>query len=464
MVKLDKAIFREYDIRGRVPEQLDEKKVALLAKGFAAFFLHNKIKEVAVSCDNRLSSPKFKEIICNELSSAGLNVIDFGLTSTGMHYFALFKHDLNAGIMITASHLSKEHNGFKISLNKTTIYGAQIQLIRELIEEKDFVWLETEHSVRKGIIKQQSILQDYFNAIKENIKLNKKLKVAIDCANGTSSLLAKELFEALGCNVLPLYCNSDGSYPNHEADPTKEENLADLIDLVLKEKADLGISFDGDADRLGVIDDKGNIIFGDILLALFSKDILKRRPNSKIIFEVKCSNALIEEIKKNNGIPLMWKTGHSLIKKKLLEENAVLAGEMSGHFFFNDKWFGFDDGIYAAARLLELLSNSNQKLSKLTEKIPHYFSTPEIHLNVREEEKFELIEKLKKELLKEYDAITIDGIRVIFPDGWALIRASNTSSKLVLRFEANSKEHLQRIKEIITEKLLEIKPSFRIEF
>lgn len=464
MVNLDPLIFREYDIRGRVPAQLDDKKVCLLAKGFASYFLHNKVKKVAVSCDNRLSSPGFKDIVCNELSNAGLKVIDFGITSTGMHYFSLFKYDIEAGIMITASHLDKDYNGFKISLNKLTIHGNEIQRIKELIIERDFPWLDTEEKPRKKSIEKKNILQHYFNAIKENVRLKRKLRVAIDCGNGSASLIAKELFEALGCEVLPLFCVSDGNYPNHEADPVKEKNLEALIDVVVKEKTDLGIAFDGDADRLGVIDDKGNIIFGDILLALFARDILRRRPKSKIIFEVKCSRALIEEIEKNNGIPIMWKTGHSLIKKKLLEENAVLAGEMSGHLFFNDKWFGFDDAIYAAARLLELLSNQNKKLSVLRKSIPSYFSTPEILLTVREEEKFELVEKLKKALLKEYNAITIDGIRVLFPDGWALIRASNTSNKLVLRFEADSKEHLQRIKELIAAKLLEVKPSLRFEY
>ena len=463
MAKLDNSILKEYDIRGRVPQHLNEEKVSLLAKGFASFFLHKNIKKISLSYDNRTHSKTFAEIIIKELNEAGINIVNFGLNSTGMHYFSLFKKDLSGGIMITASHLEKEFNGFKISINKQTIFGKQIQEIMHLIEEQDFFWLESDSDI-KGTTEEFNIALEYLAFIKSNIQIKKPLKVAVDCANGTSSLVAEKLFSSFGCKIIPLYCESDGNYPNHEADPTKIENMGELIDIVLKEKCDIGISFDGDADRLGVIDNKGNLLHGDKLLALFSKEILTHSPEAKIVFDVKCSKALEEFISDNGGIPIMHKTGHSLIKEKLMQENALLGGEMSGHFFFNDKWFGFDDGIYAGCRILELLSNSKKSLYELQKEVPDYINTPEIRVAIREEEKFEFIEKIKNELLQEFDAVTIDGIRVTFPSGWALVRASNTSSNLILRFEADSEEHLEEIKSIIREKMRSINHHLKLDF
>jgi len=452
-LKINPQIFREYDIRGIVGKDLTVEIVEMLGRSFGTYVINKGGKKVSVGMDNRLSSPKFKSAFIVGILSTGCDVIDIGLVPTPVMYFSLFNLDIDGGIIVTGSHNPPNFNGFKLAVGRTTIYGDQIKELEKIIKEDRF-------AEGKGSLYHQNIKDDYINYIKDRIDLKKQLKVVIDAGSGTAGLIAPELLKEIGCEVIKLYCEPDGTYPHHHPDPTVVEFVQDLIKNVKQENADLGIAYDGDADRIGVIDDKGNIIWGDQLLILFSRDILKKK-KEKIIFEVKCSQALVDEIEKAGGEPIMWKTGHSLIKDKMIEEKAVLAGEMSGHIFFADNYYGYDDAIFASCRLVELLSKSDKKISEMLSDIPEYFSTPEIRVECPDEKKFEIVDDVKNYFKKDHEIIDVDGVRILFTDGWGLVRASNTQPAIVLRFEGKTKESLKNIKNRILEKLREY-PSLSI--
>ena len=447
-MKINPQIYREYDIRGVVDKDLTPEIVRRLGQGFGTHMAQLGRKDLVVGRDGRLSSPSYGEALIGGLISTGCNIFDIGLCPTPVYYFSIFHLNKDGGMMVTGSHNPPEFNGFKVSVGKSTIFGEEIQKLGRLIEGAEFV-------NGQGNLSKSEIIQPYQDYIKKNIKLEKKMKVVIDAGNGTAGVLAGTLLRDLGCEVEELYCDVDGRFPNHFPDPTIPGNLKDLIERVKKFEADVGIGYDGDADRIGVVDDHGNIIWGDQLMILFSREILKYKKGSTFVAEVKCSQNLFNDIEKHGGKAIMWRTGHSLIKEKMREEKAVLGGEMSGHIFFADRYFGYDDAIYASCRLIELLSKTDRKLSRLLEDVPQTFITPEIRVDCLDEIKFKVVEKVKEELRKDYSIIDVDGVRVKFEDGWGLLRASNTQPVLVLRFEALTEKRLQDIKNLVEEKVKE---------
>jgi phosphomannomutase/phosphoglucomutase len=446
-VNINPDIFRQYDIRGIVDKDLTPETVELLGKGIGTCFRQNNRKEVALGRDCRLSSPRFFEILTKGLHSTGCEVVDLGIIPTPLLYFTMYFKKKEAGIIITGSHNPPEYNGFKIMIGEETLFGDAIQDIYTIIKNRDFIEDQTD------IKKTYNIIPEYHDYTLKDIKLEKKIKVVVDAGNGTAGVVASPLFKKLGCDVTELYCEMDGTFPNHHPDPTLPAALKELIEKVAEIKADVGIAFDGDGDRIGVIDDKGTILWGDQLLIVFSRDVLPSHPGAAVISEVKASKLLYEEIERLGGRPIMWKTGHSLIKKKIKEEKALLAGEMSGHIFFADRYFGFDDAIYSSARLLEILSRSDKKLSEILSDLPQTFTTPEIRIYASDEVKFKIVEEVKKELARKYPIIDIDGVRAKYPAGWALVRPSNTQEVLVLRFEAETQEDLAAIKKEVEETL-----------
>jgi phosphomannomutase/phosphoglucomutase len=447
-MKLRQEIFREYDIRGVVGEDLTPETVELLGKGIGTYFRHQGKKDVAVGGDCRLSTPEFAECLAKGLLSTGCSVTHLGTIPTPLLYFTMYTKEKEAGVMITGSHNPPEFNGFKMMVGKETLFGETIRNIFSLITKADFI------EEAPGKTSRINIGPEYHDYVVNNISLSKKLKVVVDAGNGTGGVVAVPIFRDLGCEVFPLYCEMDGTFPNHHPDPTLPEALKDLIQKVAETEADLGIAYDGDSDRIGVIDDKGKIIWGDILMVLFARDILPQNPGAAIISEVKASKLLYEEIERWGGRPIMWKTGHSLMKKKIKEEKALLAGEMSGHIFFADRFFGFDDAIYSSARVLEILSRSEKTLSEMLSDLPKTYVTPEIRVYASDEVKFKIVDGVKDVLAAKHPVIDIDGVRAIYPKGWALVRASNTQGALVLRFEAESEEDLAAIREEV-EKTLE---------
>jgi len=438
-VKINPEIFRQYDIRGIVDEDLTQETVELLGKGIGSYFRKNKSRKVALGRDCRLSSPLFAEALAKGLLSSGCQIVDLGIIPTPLLYFTMYQKKMEAGVIITGSHNPPNYNGFKMMVGEETLFGEAIKDIFTLIQSGDFI--EEKSSDQKNY----NIVPEYQDYVLNTVKLEKKLKVVVDAGNGTAGVVAVPIFKKLGCEVIELYCEMDGSFPNHHPDPTLPEALEDLIQKVKETNADLGIAYDGDGDRIGVIDDVGNIIWGDVLMVLFVRDILPSNPGATIISEVKASKVLYEEIEKLGGRPIMWKTGHSFIKKKIKEEKALLAGEMSGHIFFADRFFGFDDAIYSSARLLELLSRSDKKISRMLSDLPKTFHTPEIRVYTSDEVKFKIVEEVKKELSQKYPIIDIDGVRALYPRGWGLVRASNTQEVLVLRFEADTEKDLENI-------------------
>jgi len=449
-VKIKPEIFRQYDIRGLVDKDLTQETVELLGKGIGTYFRWNKKKEVALGRDCRLSSPLYSQALTEGLLSTGCEIIDLGIIPTPLLYFTIYYKHIEAGVMITGSHNPPEYNGFKMMVGEETLYGEAIQEIFTLIQNEDFI------EEKSSITKDLHIVPEYQEYVLNNIKLDKKLKVVVDAGNGTAGVVAVPIFKKMGCEVIELYCEMDGRFPNHHPDPTLPEALEDLIQKVKKTKADLGIAYDGDGDRIGIIDDAGNIIWGDVLMVLFARDILPSNPGAPIISEVKASKVLYDEIERLGGRPIMWKTGHSLIKKKIKEEKALLAGEMSGHIFFADRYFGFDDAIYSSARLLELLSRSDKRLSQMLSDLPQTFSTPEIRIYASDEVKFKIVEEVKKELSQKYPIIDIDGVRAIYPGGWGLVRASNTQEVLVLRFEGDTEKDLENIETEVKQVIEEV--------
>jgi phosphomannomutase/phosphoglucomutase len=447
-VELNPDIFRQYDIRGRVGEDLTDEAVSILARAMGSYLCHQGASRISLACDNRHSSEGFKAILKEELSKSGLHVLDFGMVPTPVFYYTLFEFGVEGGVMITGSHNPPEFNGFKVAGRKTTIYGEEIQKIRDLADKGRF-------TVGKGKVEDADAKGPYMDRLLGDVSIEGDLRVALDCGNGTSGVIVPDLFGRYGFHAEYLFCEPDGSFPNHHPDPTVPEYLEALIQKVRTDSLDAGIAFDGDGDRIGLIDETGEIIWGDRLLIILARDIISRHPGAKVIFEVKCSQALVDAIRQAGGVPIMWKTGHSLIKAKMKAEDALLAGEMSGHIFINDRYYGYDDAIYAALRLLEILSKHDGSLSSLLTDIPKYYSTPEIRVDCPDKEKFRIVDELKSRLAG-HEIIDIDGVRIVFSDGWGLVRASNTQPVLVLRFEARSKQRLEEIRAQVLGTLQEV--------
>lgn len=439
-MNINPKIFREYDIRGIVDKDLTLEFVEYLGRGLGTYFRQRGKREVALGRDCRLSSPVFAEAISRALLSTGCSVVDLGMIPTPLLYFAVFHRKHEAAVMITGSHNPPEYNGFKMMVGEETLYGETIQKIYAILKDKKII------QDKPGERSAYDIIPEYEDYLLKDIRLEKKLKVVLDAGNGTAGFVAAPVFKKLGCDVIELYCEPDGTFPNHHPDPTLPEAMEKLVAKVKDEKADFGVGYDGDGDRLGVVDDRGQLLWGDQLMIIFSRDILPHNPGAAVISEVKASKLLYEEIGRLGGRPVMWKTGHSLIKKKIKEEKALLAGEMSGHIFFADRYYGFDDAIYSSARLAEILSRSEKKLSGMLADLPRTFYTPEIRIYASDEVKFKIVEEVKKELASKYPIIDIDGVRVTYPKGWALVRASNTQAALVLRFEAETPEDLKAIR------------------
>lgn len=452
---LDQTIFRAYDIRGIVGTALTDDTVYHLGRAFAAEALSQNINTINVAADGRLSSPHLKSLLSQGLTDGGCNVIDNGYVPTPLLYFAANHDEQCTGVMITGSHNPSDYNGFKMMINGHTLSGDDIQELKRRIIEKDY-------SEGEGSVREQDVRPQYLERVLSDVKLARPLKVVVDCGNGIPGDIAPGLIEKLGCDVTPLYCDVDGTFPNHHPDPGKPKNLIDAIAKVKEIGADLGLAFDGDGDRVGVITPQGKIIYPDRVMMLFAEDILSRNPGAEIIFDVKCSRLLANVIRDAGGKATMWKTGHSLIKGKMKETGALLAGEMSGHIFFKERWFGFDDGLYSAVRLLEILANREEDADALFDAYPEDVSTPELNIDVTDEGKFSIIEGLQALEFEGGNANRIDGVRVDYPDGWGLIRASNTTPVLVLRFEAESETALERIRDQFQQRLSQVDASLTI--
>ena len=447
---MNPELFREYDIRGIADTDLDDDSVEILGRGLGTYFVRRGATRVTLGRDVRMSSTRLRDGLARGLRRTGLTVIDIGVCPTPLLYYSLHRLTPDAGVMITGSHNPPEYNGFKIAMGAGTIYGEEIQKVRKIIEAADF-------TCGDGNLERASLMEDYRRHIQERIpRLGKRLKVVVDSGNGTAGLVAPSIYSDLGCEVHELYSEPDGRFPNHHPDPTIVENLRDLMQAVHSNGADLGIAFDGDTDRIGVVDDQGGILWGDQLMMIYAREILERRPGTTFVAEVKCSKSMYQDIEARGGRAVMWKAGHSLIKAKMKEEGAVLGGEMSGHIFFADRYFGFDDAIYAGARLLEILADSERRLSQLLDDVPPTFSTPEIRMDCPENLKFRIVSRAQSYFSDNYETVDVDGVRIVFPDGWGLIRASNTQPVLVLRFEADSPERLEEIQDLVRGKLEEL--------
>lgn len=445
---MNPSIFREYDIRGLAERDFAEDFALLLGKVLGTMVRRRGGARVSVGRDCRLTSDAYAEALIAGLVSTGLQIYNLGICPTPLLYFSLFHLDLDGGVEVTASHNTSEYNGFKLCLGKDTLYGEQIQEIRSKMESNDFA------EETGGKVQRYEIVPPYQRHLLQDVrKLKRPLKIVVDAGNGVAGPVAPAIFRRLGCTVWEIGCIPDGNFPLHHPDPTVTENLQILIEKVRAENADVGFAYDGDADRIGVVDEKGGIIWGDELLVLFARDVLQRHPNATIVSEVKCSQRLYDDIAKRGGVPIMWKAGHSLLKAKLNEARALLAGELTGHMFFKERYFGYDDAIYASVRLLEILSNSDRPLSALLADLPKTVSTPEIRIACPDERKFIIADLAKDYFRKHYDIIDIDGVRVQFPDGWGLIRASNTQPALVLRFEARTADQLNAYRAIVENKL-----------
>lgn len=450
---MNPKVFREYDVRGLVGEDLTADFVFELGKAIGTLGRNRGVETMSLGRDCRLSSESFSKTIKSGLISTGVRVTDIGLCATPMLYFSIRHLRTDGGVMVTGSHNPPRFNGFKICIGPDTIYGDDIQELRRIMEKGLYC-------SGPGSSGDENISSAYENHLFNNVKLEKGLNVVVDAGNGVGGLFSIPLFERLGCRVTPIFCDVDGTFPNHFPDPTVPENLTELIAQVKKTEADAGIAFDGDADRIGLVTDRGDVLYGDEILILFSRQVLKDNPGAAVIGEVKCSQKLFDDIAKHGGRPIMWKAGHSLIKGKMKEEKALLAGEMSGHMFFADRYFGFDDAIYASVRLLEILSRSDTKLSGILSDVPRTYSTPEIRLDCPDSIKFDVVDKLKKYFRDKYYIIDIDGVRIPFDDGWGLIRPSNTQPVLVLRFEARTEERLAAIRSLIEKALMDIMSRF----
>ncbi|MGO9798724.1 MAG: phosphomannomutase/phosphoglucomutase [Candidatus Binatus sp.] len=448
---MNSQVFREYDIRGIVANDFDDDFVVDLGRGYATLLHRAGKKTITLGRDCRLSSDRLRDRLVEGLLSGCINVVDIGVVPTPLLYFSVLSWKMDGGAMITGSHNAAEYNGFKLGVGATTIYGAEIQRLRDIIERQDFVTTGA-----KGTLSHRPVIPDYNDFILSQFKLTPGLKVVVDGGNGCGGVVAAPLMKRLGLETIELYTEMDGRFPNHHPDPTVEENMRDLIAAVKKNKAAIGIAYDGDADRVGAVDENGRIVWGDELMVAFSRALLRERPGATIIGDVKCSKRMYDDIARHGGRPIMWKTGHSLIKSKLKEEHAALAGEMSGHMFFADRYFGFDDAIYASFRILEILSREGRGLGAILADLPPSHFTPEIRVDCPDDRKFEVVRQAADFFRKHYEVIDIDGVRVNFADGWGLVRASNTQPALVTRFEATSEKRLAEIRALFDGKLREL--------
>jgi phosphomannomutase/phosphoglucomutase len=443
---MNPLIFREYDIRGLADAELTDDGVYGLGQAYGTSARARGARACTIGRDVRLSGPRIQRSLTDGILSTGLDVIDLGVVPTPVFYFSFFHLDVPAGVMVTASHNPPQFNGFKVGLDKTTIYGEEIQELRRLAEQGPFVQ-------GKGRQRTQDIIPAYVAMCRSKVEITRDLSVVFDPGNGTAGVLLERLFA--GTRVRPRYINlePDGRFPAHVPDPTVPKYMKQLTDLLLDTGADCGIGYDGDADRIGAIDDTGATVYGDRLLGVCAREVIEQHPGAKIVFEVKCSQGLVEYINRLGGTPVMWKTGHSLIKAKMKEDGALLAGEMSGHMFFADGYYGYDDAIFASLRVLRILARTGRKLSDLVAEIPSYYSTPEIRADCPDELKFRIVSELTASFRREYEVIDIDGARVVFPDGWGLVRASNTQPVLVMRFEARTPERLAAIEGLFYDRL-----------
>ena len=447
-MNLNQYIFREYDIRGKVSDDFPPEVVEALGKGFGTYIKRSGGQEIALSGDVRLTTPDLMEQFKTGVLSTGVDVIKIGILPTPANYYSMFSLGVAGAVQITGSHNPPEFNGFKLSRDKKAVFGEAIQEIRFIIEKEDY-------ETGEGAEASYDILTKYKRMIASKIDIKKRMKVVMDCGNAAGAICAPEIFKNLNVDLTELYCDVDGTFPNHHPDPTVKENLVDLISLVKQGSYDIGLAFDGDADRVGVVDETGDIVWADQLMALFLPEVVEE--GDEILYDVKCSQALEEMIVKYGGKPIMWKTGHSLIKQRMSELNCKLGGEMSGHIFFADDYFGYDDAIYVAARIVQTLSRTDQKLSQLKAELPKYYSTPEMRLEAEsDEEKFRIAKEAVAYFTENYDCSTVDGVRIKFGDGWGLVRSSNTQPVIVCRFEANTAERMEEIQSIVMNKLQEI--------
>ena len=451
-MEITKSIFREYDIRGEYPNQINEEVVRKIGNVIAGKCINSNIKEICVGRDGRNSGKSLLEAMIGGLSQSGIEVINIDLATSPLLYYAAKKNKYKSGIMITGSHNPKNHNGIKLVIDDKPVSGGEIL---------DLLNKDQKFSESVGSIKSLNVKDSYIKEVSQSLKINKKLKIVIDCGNGAAGFIAPDLYKNLGCEVIELYSEVDGNFPNHHPDPGKVENLKDLIQSVKTHGADLGLAFDGDGDRVGMVTNNGEIVFPDRILMMLSKDVLHSQKGS-IIFDVKCSNALSQIIKENGGSSIMSPTGQFHIKNGIKKHNPLLAGEMSGHIFFNDKWYGFDDGHYSGARIIEMLSKNEKSIAEICNELPMLFSTPELNINVTDDNKFKIIKEFADNCRLEGEKNTIDGLRLDFEDGWGLIRASNTTPKLVLRFEGKSEEILNRIQNDFLNELTRICPDIDI--
>jgi phosphomannomutase/phosphoglucomutase len=446
---VDPGIFREYDIRGVAGRDILDEDVVNIGKAYGSLLKTQNKKNISVGRDCRLTSQKFAQLFIDGIISTGCNVIDIGICPTPVLYFSIQHLNLGGGAMVTASHNPPEYNGFKLLNGMDSIHSQGLQDIRVIIENQEFVQ-------GKGKVSKKDVITPYKDYILNNINIKHPIKIGIDSGNGTGGITALPVLKDLGCEVHDIYCDMDGRFPNHEADPTQKKNMLELIKLVKEKKLDLGVGYDGDADRIGVVDKNGELIYGDQLMVIYAREILERDPGATFISEVKCSMVMYDDIKKHGGNAIMWKTGHSLIKKKMKEENAALAGEMSGHMFFKDRYLGFDDALYATCRLLEIMADTGQGVDELIKDLPRTFTTPELRVECPDEIKFKAVDKIVAHFKAKQNIIDIDGLRALYDDGWGLVRASNTQPALVLRFEALSEKRLHEIQNEIQSVLKEI--------
>lgn len=461
VAEIPREIFRAYDIRGIVETTLTPENVYSIGRALGSLVLEAGEQKIVIGRDGRLSGPMLITALTTGILASGCDVVDIGQVPTPLLYFATHHLNISSGVVLTGSHNPSNHNGLKMILGGKPLYGEDIQAIYHKICSGSF-------QKGSGRLTTQSIIEEYIQTILKNVKLKRPLKIVVDCGNGVASVVAPLLYKQLGCEVVPLFCEVDGRFPNHHPDPGQPKNLQDLIHAVRHHKADLGLAFDGDGDRLGIVDDSGNIIWPDRLLILFAADVLKQFPEAEVLYDVKCTRHVEKEIVKLKGRPLMWKTGHSLIKAKMRETGAKLAGEMSGHLFFKDRWYGFDDALYAGARMLEILCNQTEKASTLFNAIPDSVNTPEIYIAVSEAEKSQIIFNLlqaveaSKHRFLGAKLSTIDGLRIDFEDGFGLVRPSNTAANLILRFEGDHQEALDRIRALFKQLLSQAAPSLSL--
>jgi len=460
MASIDPSIFKAYDVRGVVNRSLTAEAVRAIGAALGSIAAERGVERLSVGRDGRLSGPMLRDALVDGIRSTGTGVLDIGMVPTPVLYFSTVQLGTGSGVEITGSHNPPDYNGLKIMMAGETLHGDGIQALRHRIEQG-----EQRRAASPGELKQVEVVDDYLTRIVGDVKLVRPMKIAVDCGNGVAGAVAPRLFRSLGCDVIELFCDVDGTFPNHHPDPAHPENLQDLIRCLAETDAELGLAFDGDGDRLGVVTKDGQIIYPDRQIMLFAKDILENRKGGEIIFDVKCTRQLAPWIRQHGGTPTMWRTGHSLIKAKLKETRAPFAGEMSGHLFFNDRWPGFDDGLYAGARLLEILSRE-QNASAALNALPTAVNTPELQLKTAEGENFTLVERLKSEGRFDgaIEVITIDGVRVEYKDGFGLARPSNTTPIIVMRFEGDDEAALKRIQNVFSGEIRRIKPDAQLPF